>query len=141
MNRKELEEILKKEQFRSDAYNLNGGYVDESLTLGMGTAGRWLVYYCERGSMWDPQEFQTESEACDYLLSELRRDPTTRLNSPSMTRQRLFEILRKEEIREANGRWFVRWTESGEQSKETEFATESEASAYIWNKIKNVPPS
>ena len=82
MNRKELEEILLKELIRSDAYNLNGGYEDESLTLSIEAGGRWSVYYCERGSKSNRQEFPTESEACEYLLGKLRRDPTTRLTPP-----------------------------------------------------------
>lgn len=77
MNREELKKTLEKEHIRPDVYDLNGGHIDETLTLGEAN-GRWFVYYSERGLESDRREFDTETEACEYLLSKLRSDPTAR---------------------------------------------------------------
>ncbi len=77
MNRIELREILEKEHIRSDVYDLNGGHIDETLTMAE-IYGRWFVYYNERGLESGKREFTTEAEACEYLLSTLRDDPTAR---------------------------------------------------------------
>jgi hypothetical protein len=138
MNRRELLETLRKEGIRDDAYNLDGGYADETLTLSEAN-GRWCIYYCEHGTETGKKEFATETEACGYLLNELRRHSSARLNAPSMTLQELFEILRKERIREVRGRWFVSWTDPLMESKETECATEAEACEYLWTKMTNNP--
>jgi hypothetical protein len=66
--------------------------------------GRWFVYCSERGLESEKKEFAAESEACEDLLKRLRNDPTTLVDAPMMTAQKLFEILCKERIREANGR-------------------------------------
>ena len=116
MNRQELLETLGREGIRDDAYNLEGVSVDETLTLGEAD-GRWFVYYSERGMETGKKEFATETEACAYLLNILREDPTVRINAPKMTPQKLFEILRKERIREASGRWFVAWTDPPRRAK------------------------
>jgi len=134
MNKQQLREILSKECIRDDVYDLDGGHPDEVYTLHEQN-GCWLVYYSERGLKSEKKEFGTESEACEYLLNKLREDPTTRGDAPVMTPQKLFEILRKERIREANGRWFVFWTASPLEGKETEFATEADAVAYLRNKL------
>jgi hypothetical protein len=40
--------------------------------------GFWVVFYAERGKQQGLQTFETESDASEYLLNKLRRDPTTR---------------------------------------------------------------
>ena len=75
MSKHELRETLRREGVRDDAYNLDGGYADETLTLDEAN-GHWFVYYCERGTRTGPTEFATEAEACVYLLNKLRKDPT-----------------------------------------------------------------
>jgi len=77
MNKIELKKALQKEGVRDDVYDLSGGHLDETLTLGE-VYGRWFVYYNERGIESGRKEFVTESEACEYLLSKLRRDPSVR---------------------------------------------------------------
>lgn len=40
--------------------------------------GGWCVFYSERGQRTNEQLFDSESDACEYLLSVIARDPTTR---------------------------------------------------------------
>ena len=42
----------------------------------------WNVYYTERGERFELQQFSTETEACEYLLSLFNRDQTI-WNMPS----------------------------------------------------------
>ena len=86
MNRKELQEILKKEHVRDDVYDLNGGHLDETLTLGE-AHGRWFVYYSERGLESGRKDFSAETEACEYLLNTLRDDPTARMSDKEASRR------------------------------------------------------
>jgi hypothetical protein len=75
MNKNELLRVLHNEGIREDAFDLNGGHLPETLTLAE-VYGRWFVYYSERGLESGKKEFATEAEACAYLLSLLRDDPT-----------------------------------------------------------------
>lgn len=73
MNRSELGEILRAEGIRSDAYDLNGGRdKTEAYVLREEPFG-WTVFYSERGLESGPQTFDSEAEACEYLLARLRR--------------------------------------------------------------------
>ena len=78
MNIQELETILQNENIREDAYDLYGGHRSETYTLRRGSGGEWFYYYSERGMESWRKQFPTESEACDYILSALRADPTTK---------------------------------------------------------------
>jgi len=77
MTKEELQEILNRERILTDSYDLDGGLLSERLTLAR-RGDRWAVYYSERGVESGYREFYTESEACEYLLSVLRNDPTTK---------------------------------------------------------------
>jgi hypothetical protein len=77
MTKSELQKILRSEYIRQDAYDLDGGHRTETYTLGE-AQGRWFVYYSERGLESGRKDFATESEACEYFLNWLRRDPTVR---------------------------------------------------------------
>jgi hypothetical protein len=77
MNRQELERSLRTEGIRDDAYSLDGGLLPERYCLAQ-EAGRWVVYYSERGIRRGLQGFTSESAACQYLLTRIRDDPTTR---------------------------------------------------------------
>jgi len=48
MNKRLLREILQREDFREDCYDLEGGLLPERLTLAK-ESGTWCVYYSERG--------------------------------------------------------------------------------------------
>ncbi len=78
MNRQELAEVLRAERIQKDAYDLEGGHLPETYTLG-GANGAWFVYYSERGSESGRKDFSIESEACEYFLKLIRSDPTTRM--------------------------------------------------------------
>ncbi|MBX3433468.1 MAG: hypothetical protein KF847_09120 [Pirellulales bacterium] len=77
MNKNELREILKREGFDPDSYDLDGGLLPEKYTLSE-EAGVWSVYYSERGLQTGKRTFATEGEACEYFLDEMRDDPTTK---------------------------------------------------------------
>lgn len=77
MNKQLLREILQRDGFRENCYDLEGGLLPERLTLG-DEAGRWCVYYSERGLQSGKRYFATESEACEYLLNELRDEPSAK---------------------------------------------------------------
>lgn len=77
MNKRALHETLQREGIRSDCYDLDGGLLPERLTLA-NEAGRWCVYYSERGEQTGKRYFATENEACAFLLSELRDEPSAR---------------------------------------------------------------
>lgn len=77
MNKKDLRKILDREGFRPDCYDLDGGLLPERLTLA-NEGSRWAVYYSERGEQTGKRHFDTESEACEYLLEELRDEPSAK---------------------------------------------------------------
>jgi len=78
MNKSELEEHLRKELVDPAAYSLEGGqnwYEKYCLDR---EGSRWVVYFAERGERLGLRAFDTESEACEYLLAWVLDDPTTR---------------------------------------------------------------
>ena len=77
MNRQELERMLRAEAIREDAYSLDGGLPPERLCLSVEDC-EWVVYYSERGLRTRLTRFTSESAACQYLLNELRDDPSAR---------------------------------------------------------------
>ena len=77
MNRIELREVLTAEGIRSDAYSLEGGLYEDRLCIDE-QYGAWVVYYVERGKRWNERRFDTEDEACRYLLELLRQDRSAR---------------------------------------------------------------
>ena len=55
-----------------DLYSLLiGGFPNEALCLIKNEDG-WEVYYSERGQKSDVQQFENESEACEYLFEGLK---------------------------------------------------------------------
>ena len=81
MRKEALQHILNDEKFNPNVYSLSGGSPNDRLCLAF-EAGRWCVYYSERGSHFDEEYFASEDEACDNLLRRLRELP------PSQTRLR-----------------------------------------------------
>jgi len=75
VNKQKLLEALRKENIREDAYDLNGGHLAETYTL-KEAHGKWAVYYSEHGLESNRREFGSESEACEFFLNKLRKDPT-----------------------------------------------------------------
>jgi hypothetical protein len=81
MNREELKVVLDRECIDPSIYSLYGqagGPYDDRLILEQDRT-IWTVYYIERGEKSQIHFFETEHEACEYLLNRLLRNPTTRL--------------------------------------------------------------
>ncbi len=77
MNREQLREVLKAGGYRDNAYNLDGGLLDDRLTIDQ-VGGQWIVYYSERGKRWDERVFPDEQSACNHLLDLLKSDRSAR---------------------------------------------------------------
>jgi hypothetical protein len=77
VDRIDLVRAAESEGNRSSAYSLDGGLPAEHYVLALEEGG-WSVYYSERGQRTGEVRFDTEHEACDYLLLQLVSDPTTR---------------------------------------------------------------
>ena len=77
MNKSELRQILVAEDFSKRAYSLGDSYADEALCL-RHEENSWVVFYSERGLETGKVSFDTEAAACEYFLSTMRSDPTTR---------------------------------------------------------------
>jgi hypothetical protein len=77
MNRTTLKELLDAENVDPAAYSLEGGMPFEAYVLNR-SASAWVVFYSERGLRSGEVEFRTEGEACEYLLTLVLHDPTTR---------------------------------------------------------------
>jgi hypothetical protein len=77
MNREELLAAARREGIRDSAYALDGGPPGETYVLAI-MEGGWTVYYSERGKRVDETFFDTEDEACSFMLLKLVSDPTTR---------------------------------------------------------------
>lgn len=73
----ELKRILEAEGFRQDVYSLTGGLPNEAYCL-ENRGYEWAVYYSERGERSGERIFFSESEASEFFLQRMRRDPTTK---------------------------------------------------------------
>lgn len=80
MNRAQFEAAIAREGIRFSTYSLSEDMPPEKYVLRPGNEC-WEVYYSERGERVDIHRFDTESEAFDFLLLQLVRDPTTRVRS------------------------------------------------------------
>ena len=71
MNRQELKKQLVYMNVPEFEYDLEGGFSDQAMNL-LQNGDKWEVFFCERGGKSVVKQFDTESEACEYLLEELR---------------------------------------------------------------------
>ena len=81
MNRLSLAELLNADRVRPDVYSVDGlplSRVDERLVL-ENVEGGWAVYYAERGGRSGERRFDTEHEACHFMLDRLLADSGNRL--------------------------------------------------------------
>jgi hypothetical protein len=79
MDRTSLLEAIEREGIRARTYDLIGGNDrTECLCLGI-CGGGWSVWYAERGLRTGERFFDTEDEACSYMLIRLVGDPNTRV--------------------------------------------------------------
>lgn len=71
----ELESELEKLGVPSDLYSIMiGGLPNEKLCIVR--EDKWKVYYSERGSKNGLKIFETETEACEYFFSKMKRYAT-----------------------------------------------------------------
>jgi hypothetical protein len=80
MTKQELKDTLNREGFRADSYDLEGGMLPERLTLAR-EGYRWCIYYSERGLQTGKEYFESESQACQNLLDQLRDEPSARAST------------------------------------------------------------
>ncbi|MGH8491408.1 MAG: hypothetical protein ACREXS_21750 [Gammaproteobacteria bacterium] len=60
----------------NDVFNANGDLLENDKYHLVSSEGVWQVYYSERGHKWDYREFNSESDACEYLWNLLEKDET-----------------------------------------------------------------
>lgn len=77
VTRSELEHAFSVNRVRPDAYDLSGNGTEVYVLSE--TDEIWSVFYAERGQKNGLRKFNSESDACHYLLSWVLADPTTRL--------------------------------------------------------------
>jgi hypothetical protein len=77
MTRPRLVDLLDAEGVDPTAYRVDGSRGDECLILEVDHSG-WAVYYAERGLRSGERQFDTEDEACRFMLDRLVADPSTR---------------------------------------------------------------
>ena len=77
MNKRELKEVLAKENISEEFYSLEGGFPYDKYCLFF-NGEIWEVYYSERGEKISLKVFDSEEVACDYfhawLLESLKRN-------------------------------------------------------------------
>lgn len=79
MNKETLREALVAERFNPKTYSLDEEQRDEALCLRL-EGEQWCVFYSEKGLQTGKVCFSGEALACEYFLSEMRSDPTTKLD-------------------------------------------------------------
>jgi hypothetical protein len=80
VNRQSLVELLNAERVRPDVYSVDSPpplRVDERLVMEI-VEGGWAVYYAERGGRTGERRFDTEDEACRFMLDRLLADSGNR---------------------------------------------------------------
>ena len=85
MTTSELKQILDNERFDPRVYSLDGGMANDTLCLSR-EGCQWIVYYTERGLRFDDKCFESESDACNHLLSLLRSLPEYQTRLPPTPR-------------------------------------------------------
>jgi hypothetical protein len=80
VNRSALGELLAAEHVRPDSFSLAEPHGDECLCLEPVIDG-WSVFYAERGVRTGERTFDTEDEACDFMVARLLADRGNRLNN------------------------------------------------------------
>jgi len=81
MDKAELKQVLDAERFDPKVSSLDGGLPNDRVCLSA-EAGRWYVYYSERGSRFDEECYPSEREACADLLRRLRELPPSQTRLP-----------------------------------------------------------
>jgi len=74
----ELKARLDQAGINKRAYSFDGDLPDERYVLSQEPNEIWEVYYSERGNKNELRLFFSESDACQFFLDLLVKDPTTR---------------------------------------------------------------
>ena len=77
LTRASLERLLAAEGISERAYNLYGAHDEQAFVLDQ-RAGGWAVFFVEQGQETGHCFFDSEAEACLYLLQEVWREPHNR---------------------------------------------------------------
>ncbi len=77
MNVVELERQLAKLGVNDSAYSICDEVGDEQYCIEK-DGGKWHYFYSARGQRSGEKIFQNENEACEYVLSLLKEDPTVK---------------------------------------------------------------
>jgi hypothetical protein len=72
ITKEQVKQILIHNHVPEDSYSLEGGFLPERYCLSE-VGYKWEVYYSERGLKSGLRQFDTEAEACDYFLIQLRK--------------------------------------------------------------------
>lgn len=72
----ELKQLLKQWNVRSDMYEFDEEFPNESYCLRF-NGHTWETYYSERGIKTGVKNFESESEACEFFLEQVFRDKST----------------------------------------------------------------
>lgn len=72
MNKQQLEKVLLINKVPKELYSLNGGLPNEAYCIEKEN-DKWYVYYSERGKKTGIGYFESEKEACDCLLKEIKK--------------------------------------------------------------------
>lgn len=70
----DLRDELQRLQIPEPAYSLYGAHHDDAVVLAQLPAGRWRVFYSERGGEFDVAIHDSEDAACRDLLARLSRE-------------------------------------------------------------------
>jgi hypothetical protein len=80
MKLRELQAALIEHDVRRDLFSLNRVGADEEQYRLERRGIAWVTYYYERGNEVGLRTFYDEEQACDYFLTWLLADPTTRIS-------------------------------------------------------------
>lgn len=73
MNKNDLQRVLDAKGISPRIYDLDGGLPEDRLCLSA-EAGRWCVYYTERGLRFNEKHYDSEEDACRDLLTRVRKE-------------------------------------------------------------------
>lgn len=132
MNIEELKKALDKEGVKPFYYSLNGITEDKDGALILEKKGKkWMCYFYERRGKFDVKYFDTEDEACKYMLEQLTSDPTTRIYGPEQAAKNeiLLRVVRAQDGTEAQA-FLDKQVEEGKMTSE-----QSAEHMVLWNKV------
>ena len=85
MNKENLQLMFNELKVNPLSYTLSGGLPNEKYVIDQGI-GKWSVYYSEKGQKNNEKVFETEHEACQYMLKCVSEDLSTRINNSQKIR-------------------------------------------------------